>query len=184
MLLQKTYKTASKSIQLCLKWNWCICFLGNMAKWGYLATHTCCRVLKSTTHVCPRSEVEEMRENTPFDLERWPLAPLWILLYMSVCVCVRLWCLSVCGLHTGCRNFLCARVGREHLSHELLLLFSVVVLQVVSQHDVSRLLYGHHLTEHLQLQTHNKTRESGDDHETILHRLCFQFHYNNRNLNK
>lgn len=53
---------------------------------------------------------------------------------------------------TWCEDLLGAGVGGEHLTHELLLLLPVVVLQVVHQHHVSGLLHRHHLAEHLQLQ--------------------------------
>lgn len=58
---------------------------------------------------------------------------------------------AVCGRGTWYEDLLGAGVGREHLAHELLLLLPVVVLQVVHQHDVTGLLHGHHLAEHLQL---------------------------------
>lgn len=61
--------------------------------------------------------------------------------------------------HTGREDVLHSGVRGEHLTHELLLLLPEVVLQVIRQHHISGLFHGHHLAEHLQLDTHRRQTE-------------------------
>lgn len=71
-------------------------------------------------------------------------------------------------IRTLCEDLLSTCVGGEHLTHELLLLFPIVVLQVVHQNHISSLLHCHHLTKHHQLQQSNH----GNTINKIIPALC------------